>query len=135
MDRTGALARYAKDQKIPVEVEVLTKMILEDTKKRYEAGERVDFEAFGGISPIFKINSMDKNEQTDLEAFVALYKRFGIECKVGHNECDPPICIVLGTDDSDGITTTDEKLVGYLGFYSQIEFDKNGKFVEQSFYE
>ena len=89
---------------------------------------------------------------TDLERFIELYRSFGIECKVGvrtwengprlihKNEPLTRQVIQLGGDDFGtddyGITPTQSgKFDGYGGFYSSVEFDMEGKFIEQGFWE
>lgn len=63
---------------------------------------------------------------SDLEAFVDLYKRFGIELKEYKVESEIIITLISGSN---------EKFGGYEGFYSVCTFDINGKFVKQEFYE
>ena len=69
---------------------------------------------------------------TDLEKFIDTYKQFGIDIKF--DEKDGIKIITLGGcwEDSD---THSDKFIGYSGFYSQLEFDKNGKFLNQGFWE
>jgi len=75
---------------------------------------------------------------TDLEKFVELYKSFDINLKVIENEDDFEIilseCAVFD-DPHNEITSVSPKFGGYTGFFSQVVFDKNGKFVCQKFYE
>jgi hypothetical protein len=72
---------------------------------------------------------------TDLEAFVELYKRLGIDCQV--NIVDDTQVIYLAEEDAGhGLTTISEKFVGgYYRFYSTVIFDLGGKFVKQNFWE
>lgn len=77
---------------------------------------------------------------TDLEAFIDLYARFGINCKVETEESSTHQFIILLVEDSHLPTTSSKtessgKLTGYNGFYSRVEFDENGKFVQQEFLE
>lgn len=83
-------------------------------------------------------------EYTDLQAFIDLYKRLGI--KVIVNECERKegrlnegeIYIVLseyGYGDTEEKITYHKKFGGYTGFYTEIIFDKDGKFINQDFYE
>lgn len=65
---------------------------------------------------------------TDLENFIALYKTFGIELKVEKAEDSSNQFIELRDGDH-------EKLEGYSGFFSDVEFDKDGKFLKQGFWE
>ena len=81
---------------------------------------------------------------TDLEKFVELYRSFGIECKVNkiitlveddrvnHN------CSVIklnASGYSDEESTLSDKIIGYDGFYSEVVFDKEGKFIYQGIWE
>ena len=71
---------------------------------------------------------------TDLEKFVALYRDFGIECVVIPGDTTQSIRL----SESDYLTdspTTSEKFDGYAGFYTEIVFDLNGKFINQGFWE
>ena len=73
---------------------------------------------------------------SDLQAFIELYKRFGIELTPRYYE--DKIEIILAEDDyydgnpSHALT---EKITGYSGFYSSITFNLEGKFIEQGFWE
>lgn len=70
---------------------------------------------------------------TDLEKFIQLYKDFGITIVPINN--DEPI---KGSKWQTKITLMEDenpKLVGYFGFHSDIYFDKDGKFIEQGFWE
>lgn len=63
---------------------------------------------------------------TDLQRFIELYRSVGIEL------------VPETTDDGTPWLTLkegDPKVGGYLGFYTSIEFDKDGKFVQQSVWE
>lgn len=89
---------------------------------------------------------MDKKE-TDLERFVALYKSFGIECKINHiPEMDisdvvdfhiPEHYEIILGDNYDPIreATESEKFDGYDGFFTDIHFDMEGNFIQQGFWE
>lgn len=68
---------------------------------------------------------------TDLEKFMALYKGFGIDCIVTKTEQNQLI-VLSGYNDA---STKSDKFGGYNGFYSVVEFDLNGKFLSQDFYE
>ena len=70
---------------------------------------------------------------TDLEKFVALYKDFGIDCRVNQEEGEQKIYLG-GFYGADGFTSSD-KFDGYSGFYSVARFDLEGKFLGQDFYE
>ena len=76
--------------------------------------------------------------KTDLERFIELYKSFGIECKV--NKEDNTLVIYLSQNwqlqYNDGIKYTfSDKFFGYNSFYSAISFTKDGKFINQGFFE
>jgi len=68
------------------------------------------------------------DESTDLEKFLALYESFGIKLKVIKYKKGDGFCIIL----EKGI---DPKMDGYTGFYSNVFFDDEGKFIEQGFWE
>jgi len=76
---------------------------------------------------------------TDLQAFIALYKRFGIECKV--SSFSDRHTIIIGKlyeweqDDNPDWTFVEEKIDGYSGFYTEIAFDLDGKFLDQGIWE
>jgi len=62
------------------------------------------------------------DESTDLEKFLALYESFGIELEIIKYEEGDGFCIILGK----GI---DPKMDSYAGFYSNVFFDDEGKFI------
>lgn len=64
--------------------------------------------------------------KSDLEKFIELYKGLGIELDTTTTETG--FCITIEADRHKGIT-------GYYGFCTDIEFDKDGKFIRQVFYE
>lgn len=77
---------------------------------------------------------------TDLQAFIDLYTRLGIDCNV--NQCAETgnQFIILTSKDSHSDyenekPTESDKLQGYYGFYSKVEFDKDGIFLNQGFWE
>jgi len=70
---------------------------------------------------------------TDLEAFVALYKRFGINVNVIKNQTD--YHVLLSESAFIDTATSSDKFSGYSCFYSRIEFNKDGKFITQGFWE
>lgn len=69
---------------------------------------------------------------TDLEKFVELYKGFGIDLKVeetaGFGDFNGGFHIEMREYDH-------EKFDGYYGFFTRVEFTKEGKFIKQSFWE
>ncbi len=89
---------------------------------------------------------------SDLFEFVKLYKRFVIELRIGAFELTKrrgeyaKLCgeyvyqIQMVSSDSlmvsmDDHKTENEKFDGYAGFYSEVHFDNNGKFIRQGFWE
>jgi hypothetical protein len=64
---------------------------------------------------------------SDLEKFIELYKSLGIELKPTQSRNKE---ITLHLEEGEH-----EKFQGYSNFYSDIVFDKNGKFLYQGFYE
>ena len=64
---------------------------------------------------------------TDLEKFIDTYKQFGIDVKT-YEDSDKIRIDLNGSTES-------EKFDGYCGFYSDLEFTKEGKFLRQGFYE
>lgn len=71
---------------------------------------------------------------TDLEKFQELYLSIGFELIVNIDLEDKKQHVVLhqGNYADDTMTTG---FSGYGGFYSQIEFDMDGKFLKQGFWE
>lgn len=70
---------------------------------------------------------------SDLERFLELYKSFGIEL-------NPEVEDSEHSNGSDTVTLILEvrknpKFTGYEGFYSDITFNADGKFLEQGFWE
>lgn len=74
---------------------------------------------------------------TDLEAFIELYSRFGISCIV--NQCPDTgnlfINLAPYSVSEKQSPTESEKFEGHYGYYSRIDFDKEGKFIKQGFWE
>ncbi len=66
------------------------------------------------------------HNKTDLEKFVELYTSIGIPVAVERNETGQ--WIELRADELPHIK-------GYNGFFTRIEFDANGKFLEQGVWE
>lgn len=72
--------------------------------------------------------------KTDLEKFKELYKSIGIELIVNIDNEKQQQFVRL----SEGAYTDAEAtkgFAGYMGFFSEILFDMNGKFIEQGFWE
>lgn len=70
--------------------------------------------------------------KTDLEKFIDTYKHFGIEVKFYENEIGNIEVCLSGSFIN---ATHSEKFDGYGGFYSDLEFTKEGKFIRQGFFE
>ena len=70
---------------------------------------------------------------TDLEMFIKTYKQFGIDI-ITYEE-DGKILINLNGWADDKESTHSEKLNGYAGFSSTLEFTLFGKFITQGFWE
>ena len=67
---------------------------------------------------------------TDLQKFIKLYNSLDISLNIQNN--DEMITLYLG-DHEFGQSST--KIKGYNGFYSTIDFTKDGKFIQQGFWE
>lgn len=65
-------------------------------------------------------------ELTDLAAFLALYKRFGIDLRVESDAGEQWVALKAGAH---------PKLDGYMFFFSVVSFDAKGKFIKQEFGE
>ena len=77
--------------------------------------------------------------ETDLQAFLSIYKRFGIDCQVNQRE-DKQVIYFAKASDKHFVkpskdSTFSSKFVGYSDFYSQIDFDLDGNFINQGFWE
>lgn len=68
---------------------------------------------------------------TDLEKFIDCYKQFGVDVKT-YKQGEK---ILIRLDGFDDYSTKSEKFDGYIGFFSELEFTKEGKFLRQGFYE
>ena len=74
---------------------------------------------------------MEDFSKTDLEKFIELYKSFGINCKIAKNDNGDNIIKLCGSGSYMYEDVTKSELFdGYNGFYSDIIFDKNGKFLK-----
>lgn len=82
-------------------------------------------------------------KMTDLQSFIELYTRLGVSCVV--NQCSETgnQFIVFAPKDyySDLVVwsenynpTESDKFEGQHGFFSRIDFDKDGKFIKQGFW-
>ena len=86
-------------------------------------------------------------EVTDIERFLELYKSLGIELKVysketyknwNGTEVSDALVVYLGSTWAlvpRGEVIDTRKFQGYGGFYSDVVFAKDGKFVCQGFWE
>jgi hypothetical protein len=76
-----------------------------------------------------------KTKMTDLEKFIALYKELGVDLS-GKKEQDGRIVIIIKVGEflTDGDSVLD-KVCGYLDVYSDIVFDRNGKFISQGLWK
>lgn len=75
---------------------------------------------------------------TDLDNFISLYGKFGIECKVNIAENGKRYIKFLNADcwtSEDEEATLSDKFDGYGDFYSIIVFSVDGKFIKQGFWE
>lgn len=71
---------------------------------------------------------------TDLEAFLALYARFGVHLKVVES-ADAKLTVALGNMYYGDEHVPWDKWDGYGGFFSTAVFDKDGAFLSQGFWE
>lgn len=67
---------------------------------------------------------------TDLQRFIEMYKSFGIELKPKptYKTSDGSMTIEMEQG-------SHPKFGGYRGFSSTVDFDKDGKFIQQEFWE
>lgn len=72
---------------------------------------------------------------THLEKFVALYAELGIECKVNRRDDSTQYITLAYEPEGEPDATASDKFDGYYSFYTRIEFDANGNFVKQGFWE
>lgn len=73
---------------------------------------------------------------TDLEAFLALYSRLGVELQVVPDPSDASHqCVILGKSYDHLGRVAWDKWEGYFGFFSAVTFDKDGRFLRQGFWE
>lgn len=68
---------------------------------------------------------------TDIEKFKELYNSLGVEYQYDNET------IYLGDyyHEDEVVTVAGDSVEGYSGFYTIIEFDKDGKFKSQGVYE
>lgn len=72
---------------------------------------------------------------TDLEKFKELYKSIGIELIEQKKPDENQQFLLLSEDRFHGTQPRNYSFKGYSGFFSEIIFDMNGKFIEQGFWE
>lgn len=80
----------------------------------------------------------------DMFRFTEFYRSLGIECKINKNDAEDfkrydntlyEVRLSEGFYGGEEFSTMSEKFDGYSGFYSSVDFDKNGKFIKQGFWE
>ena len=72
----------------------------------------------------------DSTVETDLDRFLAFYSGIGIDLEPDNEDRkDDHITYCIGSEIGSKV------MDGYIGFYSDVEFDKEGKFVRQGFWE
>ena len=86
----------------------------------------------------------EREKQTDLDRCLDVYRSFRIECKMNICKEDGQILHLMKGDQYIALTdahvgigdeeTTDPRFNGY-GMYTQINFDKDGNFKSQGFWE
>jgi len=73
---------------------------------------------------------------TDLDIFLLFYKRAGIELTPVDDSHGDSIVFRFGKDRyGDNDVVDSNKFDGYPGFYSDVEFTKEGEFIRQGFWE
>jgi hypothetical protein len=83
-------------------------------------------------------NNQTHTEVTDLELFVALYKRFGIDCKITRDESEDLQIIVfagnkLQEKPYSDTPTYSPKFFGWDFIVTRIIFNLKGEFISQVF--
>lgn len=81
--------------------------------------------------------------KTDLQKFIELYESFGITLKPCPEKYVDnvnltitkyyTVCMNLPEDSE--YNGASDKFCGYSGFFSEVRFDEEGKFISQGFYE
>ena len=71
----------------------------------------------------------------DIDRFIELYKSIGVDLKINVDEKGNRYIMIGEENTFDSEVTTSKLFTGYLGFYSIIMFDDDGKFISQGFYE
>ena len=81
---------------------------------------------------------------TDLEKFIELYKSFGIKLKPYKDDKTNFTTIFMQEGNPDDFIgsrmnvkkySVSNKFEGYSDFFSMVDFDKDGKFIKQGFWE
>ena len=113
-------------EKVEKKAEELRK-VLKEAKAITETIERLKKELDSYIRDIEIMAILTKNvgKKTDLQKFVELYTELGIELDISKEE--DGFEIQMGAEDIG--------FEGYAGFFSLVEFDKEGNFLKQGFYE
>lgn len=82
---------------------------------------------------VFQESPGSRLEYTDLKKFIDIYKLFGVELRPFEEE--GVIKIHLGQSSSVYAADGLEQFEGHSGFFSEIQFDQEGKFIKQGFWE
>lgn len=104
---------------------------------------------YANFEELAKSDDHEIGINSDLLRFTTLYQSFGIECRIlsirtntqtrmyekGKEEINYKIVLAESNTCSQECDTLSDKLDGYNGFYSSINFDKHGKFIKQGFWE
>ena len=75
--------------------------------------------------------------KTDIERFIELYDSIGVDVVVNKrfnpsgSKCTGQWIVFGGYSDMDRETTNDDRISGYSGFYTSLNFDGDGNFVSQ----
>jgi hypothetical protein len=77
---------------------------------------------------------------SDIEKFLRLYSELGVDLKVKTEEDGAKTITIIAEDSDDDMwhdpyDNGSDKFFGYTGFYTDITFDKDGKFTGQGFFE
>jgi len=115
--------------------ECTTEFYLYQSKKKYGDSNWID----KVCSPrcYFRKCHPDK-PGTDIDAFKALYKRFGITCIefIDKNTGDRIIFLQKNNEyRTDPDYTYSDKFDGYNSFFSEVVFSPTGEFIKQGFWE
>ena len=125
----STMSRDDQEPKVEEELNCMTR--LDDSCQDVTITESID-------KPIQSSQRFD-DLKTDLERFQMIYKSVGVNIVVKYNNdkhtCYHPDCVSLILFEvGDGVNGRD-KIDGYNGFATHLEFDENGKFIKQEIYE